>query len=136
MKQKNNPQLKTFAVIKVSGLQHVIAEGDVLELDSLPGKEGEKIVFDEVLLYASGKDYSQVQIGAPVLEDVQVEGKIIKHGKLPKVTIFKYKPKKRYRVKKGHRQPFTQVEIVKIKTKRAAKKQTALKKRRPQTKEK
>jgi len=74
-------------------------------------KEGSEITFSDVLLLEKNK---KVEIGDPQVKGVKVIGKILKQGRAKKVIIFKYKAKKRYKVKKGHRQPFTEVEIVKI----------------------
>jgi len=74
---------------------------------------GQEVVFDEVLLLEKN---DKVEIGLPLIKEAKVTGKILRHGKGKKVIIFKYKAKKRTRVKKGHRQPFTEVEILKIET--------------------
>jgi len=74
-------------------------------------EKGQEIIFDEVLLLAKGK---RVEIGTPLVKGAKVIGKVISQGRNKKVIVFKYKPKTRYRVKRGHRQPFTEVEILKI----------------------
>lgn len=101
-----------LAVIKTGGKQYIVSKGDKIKIEKIEAEEGKEVVFDEVLLLDSGK---KVEIGTPILKNKKVIGKVIKQGKLPKVEIFKYKPKKRYKVKKGHRQPYTEVEIVSIK---------------------
>jgi len=98
-----------LAVIKTGGKQYKVSEGDKLKIEK---KEGDEIVFSEVLLLDDGK---KTVIGTPFIEGAEVKAKVIKQGRSAKVTIFKYKPKKRYKVKKGHRQPFTEIEIVEIK---------------------
>lgn len=100
----------TFAVIKTGGKQYKVAEGDVLKIEKIEHKDG-KIEFDEVLLVASDKD---VKVGQPRVEGAKVEAKVIDEGKGDKKMVFRYKSKTRQRKKKGHRQPFTQVEITKI----------------------
>jgi large subunit ribosomal protein L21 len=75
------------------------------------GKESQEIIFDEVLLLQKG---NKLKIGTPFVKGAKVVGKVLRQGKGKKVIVFKYKPKTRYRVKKGHRQPFTEVEILKI----------------------
>jgi len=101
-----------LAVIKTGGKQYKVSEGDKIKIEKLENKEGENIVFSEVLLLENGKE---ILIGTPFLKDAQVKAKVLQQGKNEKVIIFKYKPKKRYKVKKGHRQPFTEVEITEIK---------------------
>ena len=96
------------AVIKVGGKQYYVTEGATIYVEKLEGNEGDKVVFDKVLM-ANGV------VGNPYVSS-KVEGVILKQGKQKKLTIFRYKPNKRStRVKKGHRQPYTKVEIKKIK---------------------
>ncbi|MDD5569213.1 MAG: 50S ribosomal protein L21 [Candidatus Pacebacteria bacterium] len=100
-----------LAVIKTGGKQYKVAPGQKLRIEKLDKKEGEEIAFGEVLLLDNEKD---VILGSPLISGAKVTAKILKQSKADKVIIFKYKPKKRYKVKKGHRQPFTEVEILKI----------------------
>jgi len=100
-----------LAVIKTGGKQYKVKEGDKLKVEKLEGKEGGKITFSEVLLMGDDKD---IKIGNPFVKGAKVEGKILKTAKGKKVTGIKFKPKKRYKVKFGHRQTFTEVEITKI----------------------
>jgi len=100
-----------LAVIKTGGKQYLVSPGDKLKIEKLDKKEGAEVTFSEVLLLEKNK---KVEIGDPLVKGVKVTAKILKQDKAKKVIIFKYKAKKRYKVKKGHRQPFTQVEIVKI----------------------
>ena len=96
------------AVIKTGGKQYLVSEGSVIFVEKLNANEGDKVVFDKVLM-ANGV------VGNPYVSS-KVEGVILKQGKQKKLTIFRYKPNKRStRVKKGHRQPYTKVEIKKIK---------------------
>ncbi len=106
-----------YAIIESCGKQYKVTEGDVVFFEKLDAKEGEKITFENVNLVSDGE---KVQIGAPYVKGVKVEGKVISHGKAKKIIVFKMKPKKNYRRKQGHRQPYTKVEITSIKT--AAKK--------------
>ncbi|MBI2041875.1 MAG: 50S ribosomal protein L21 [Candidatus Nealsonbacteria bacterium] len=100
-----------LAVIKTGGKQYIVAPGQKLKIEKLENKEGSEVAFKEVLLLE--KD-NHLEIGAPFIGGAQVSGKVLSEGKADKVIIFKYKPKKRYHVKKGHRQPFTEVEITEI----------------------
>ena len=96
------------AIIETGGKQYYVSEGTVIYVEKLDGNEGDKVVFDKVLM-ANGV------VGNPYVSS-KVEGVIEKQGKQKKLTIFRYKPNKRStRVKKGHRQPYTKVEIKKIK---------------------
>lgn len=100
-----------LAVIKAGGKQYLVSPGQKLKVEKLPGKEGEKVMFDDVLLAA---DDQKTEVGTPVVQGAKVEGKIIKQGRNKKVIVFKYHSKTRYRKKKGHRQHYTEVEITKI----------------------
>ena len=98
-----------FAVIRTGGKQYVVSKGDVLDVELLNKEEGDKVIF-EVLLLGDDKD---VTVGTPLLK-TSVEGKVVKEYQDDKVWGIKYKPKKRYRKKFGHRQRYTQVEIVSL----------------------
>jgi len=97
-----------LAVIKTGGKQYIVSPGQKIKIEKLNKKEGEEITFDEVLLVEKGR---QIEIGTPLVKGAKVIGKIISQGKAKKVIVFKYKPKTRYKVKKGHRQSYTEVEI-------------------------
>lgn len=99
-----------FAVIKTGGKQYKVAEGDVLSVEKLI-HDGDKIIFDQVLLITDGEN---VKIGKPIIAGGKVEAKIIEEGKGKKKMVFRYKAKTRRRTKKGHRQPYTRVQITKI----------------------
>ena len=107
-----------YAIIESCGKQYKVAEGDVVFFEKLDAEEGKKVTFDNVILVS---DEGKVQVGNPYVKGVKVEGKVISHGKGKKIIVFKMKPKKNYRRKQGHRQPYTKVEITSIKT--AAKKE-------------
>lgn len=104
-----------FAIIRTGGKQYKVSVGQKLKIEKLETPEGEKVVFDNVLLAVDPSDASgQVQVGQPLVEGAKVEAEVIKHGKAKKVIVFKYKPKKREKTKKGHRQPFTEIKIINI----------------------
>ena len=100
-----------YAVIETGGKQYRVQEGDVLFVEKLNVAEGETINFDKVLLV--GKD-GEVVIGKPVVEGATVQATVVEQGKGKKVVVFKYKAKKNYKRKQGHRQPYTRVKIEKI----------------------
>jgi len=100
-----------LAIIKTGGKQYLVKPGDKIKIEKIAGKEEKEITFKEVLLVEKNK---KVEIGTPLVKSAKVIGKILSQGKAKKIIIFKYKPKTRYKVKKGHRQPFTEVEILKI----------------------
>jgi len=101
----------TQAVIKTGGKQYLVKEGEKIKIEKIEKKEGEEVEFKEVLfLEKDGK----VKIGKPLVEGAKVLGKVLKQGRSKKIIVFKYKPKTRYRKKKGHRQYFTEVLIEKI----------------------
>jgi len=103
----------TQAVIKTGGKQYLVKEGEKIKIEKIEKKEGEKVEFKEVLFLE--KD-GRVKIGKPLVEGAKVLGKVLKQGRSKKIIVFKYKPKTRYRKKKGHRQPFTELLIEKIET--------------------
>jgi large subunit ribosomal protein L21 len=103
-----------LAVIKTGGKQYLVSPGQKIKIEKLEKKEGSEVSFSEVLLLEKNK---KVEIGAPKVSGAKVIGKVLGQGKGDKVIIFKYRAKKRYKVKKGHRQPYTEVEITGIETK-------------------
>ena len=102
-----------LAIIKTGGKQYIVSPGQKIKIEKLEAKEEKEITFSEVLLLEKGK---QLQIGTPLIKGAKVIGKVLKQGKGKKIIVFKYKAKTRYKVKRGHRQPFTEVEILKIVT--------------------
>lgn len=102
-----------YAVIEACGKQYKVTKGDVVFFEKLDVEEGKKVTFDKVVLVS---DEGKVEVGAPYVKGIKVEGKVVAHGKGKKIIVFKYKPKKNYRRKQGHRQPYTKVEITAIKT--------------------
>lgn len=100
-----------YAVIEACGRQYKLAEGDVVFMERLCAEPGEEITFDKVLVF-SGDDGAV--IGAPYVDGAKVSGEVLKNGRAKKITVLKYKAKKNYRKKQGHRQPYTKVQITKI----------------------
>ena len=97
-----------YAIIETGGKQYKVENGDRVVVEKLNVADGEAVVFDKVLVLA---DEAGVKVGTPYVEGVKVEGTAVETGKGKKVVIFKYKAKKDYRKKQGHRQPYTMVEI-------------------------
>jgi large subunit ribosomal protein L21 len=93
-----------YAVVNSGGKQYKVQQGQVLRIEKIPGDVGNPVTFERVLMFSDGEN---VSIGQPALEDVAVEGHIVEQGKAKKIIVFKYKKRKRYRRKKGHRQEFT-----------------------------
>jgi len=100
-----------LAVIKTGGKQYLVSPGQKIKIEKLDVKEGKEVTFSDVLLLEKNK---KVEIGKPYVKGAKVLGKVLKTAKRDKVIVFHYKAKKRTKTKKGHRQPFTQVEIKKI----------------------
>ncbi len=101
----------SLAIIKTGGKQYIVAPNQKIKVEKLDKKEGSEITFSDVLLLEKNK---KLEIGAPFVKGAKVVGKVIQQGKADKVIVFKYKAKKRYKKKAGHRQPFTEVEITKV----------------------
>jgi len=100
-----------LAVIKTGGKQYQVQEGDKIKVEKLEGEAGAKITFSEVLFVGDDKD---AKVGTPLVSGAKVEATIVQQGRHKKVWGIKHKAKKRYKVKFGHRQTFTEVEITKI----------------------
>ena len=99
-----------YAIIATGGKQYRVSEGDVLFIEKIDAEVDSTVSFDVLLVENEG----DVKVGTPVLEGVKVEGKVVAQGRGEKIIVFKYKAKKNYRRKQGHRQPYTKVEITKI----------------------
>ena len=99
-----------YAVIETGGKQLKVQEGQVIYVEKLDVADGETVTFDKVLFVGG----DNVKVGAPYVEGATVTGKVEKHGKQKKIIVYKYKPKKNYHKKQGHRQPYTKVVIEKI----------------------
>lgn len=100
-----------YAVIKTGGKQYKVQEGDIIRVEKLDVEEGSVVKFEEILALS---DDNGLRVGTPVVEGAVVEANVLDQGKGKKVIIFKYKAKKNYRKKQGHRQPYTKVQITKI----------------------
>ena len=96
------------AIIETGGKQYKVTEGDTLFIEKLEAEAGQAITFDNVLAILDG---DKATFGAPVVEGASVAATVVKNGKGKKVRIFKYNPKKGYRKRQGHRQPYTKVQI-------------------------
>ena len=99
------------AIIETGGKQFKVTEGDTLFIEKLPVESGETVTFDKVLAVIDG---DKITVGTPVVAGAKVDASVVKNGKGKKVIVFKYKPKKGYRRKQGHRQPYAKVTIGKI----------------------
>ena len=97
-----------YAIIETGGKQYKVQNGDQVRVEKLNAEAGSTVVFDKVLAAGEGSD---IKVGTPYLEGLTVEGTVVESGKGDKVIIFKYKSKKDYRKKQGHRQPFTRVLV-------------------------
>ena len=98
------------AIFVTGGKQYKVSEGDVIFVEKL-NAEGETVEFDNVLMTIDGDN---VTVGAPTVEGAKVTAKILKNGKAKKIMVFKFKAKKNYRRRQGHRQPYTKLQIEKI----------------------
>ncbi len=100
-----------YAIVESGGKQYKAVEGETIEVDRLAEEEGATIDLERVLMVVDGDEY---QVGTPEVDGVTVQATVTEHFKGPKIIIFKYHPKKRYRLKKGHRQQHTRLTIEKI----------------------
>ena len=100
-----------YAVIETGGKQYTVQEGDLVKVEKLDANEGDAVTFDKVLLVARD---GEINVGKPYVNDAKVEAKVLKQAKARKVVVYKFKAKKNERKKKGHRQPYTLVEIGKL----------------------
>jgi large subunit ribosomal protein L21 len=97
-----------YAVVNTGGKQYKVQQGETLRIEKIPGEVGSSVTFDKVLMVADGEN---IRVGQPVLENVAVQAQIVEQDKAKKILVFKYKRRKRYRRKNGHRQPFTAIRI-------------------------
>ena len=104
-------EMNMYAVVATGGKQYKIKEGDTLRIEKIDGNVGDAVAFDKVLLVAEGESLT---VGDPILGNASVNAHIVEQGKSKKILVFKYKRRKRYRRKQGHRQAFTAVKIDKI----------------------
>lgn len=103
--------MNKFAVIETGNKQYRVSEGRKIKVEKLDAEEGKAFTFDKVLLVNDDKG---TKVGTPYVDGAKVEAKVLGQGRAKKVIVFRYHPKTRYRKKKGHRQPFTELEITKI----------------------
>ena len=97
-----------YAVVNTGGKQYKVQKGETLRIEKIPGEVGTRVTFDKVLMVADGEN---VRVGQPLLEKAAVLASIVEQDKAKKIIVFKYKRRKRYRRKQGHRQPYTAVRI-------------------------
>ncbi|MCS6905719.1 MAG: 50S ribosomal protein L21 [Bacteroidia bacterium] len=102
-----------FAIVKIGGHQYKLAPNQYVYVNRLPYEEGEKIQLEEVLMVV---DNSNIKVGTPMVEGASVEAEVLQHLKDDKIIVFKKKRRKGYKVKKGHRQPLTKLQILSINT--------------------
>lgn len=100
-----------LAIIKTGGKQYLVEPGTKLKIEKLDNKEGSEVVFDQVLLLQKG---NKLEIGEPFVKEAKVAAKVLKQGRRDKIIVFKFKTRKRYKRKKGHKQFYTEVEILTI----------------------
>lgn len=101
-----------FAIVETGGKQYRVAPGQKLKVEKLDAEPGVSLSLDKVLLIADGED---VKVGAPYVNGAKVEAKVLSQGRHDKKIVFKYHSKTRYRKKKGHRQPYTELEVLSVK---------------------
>ena len=97
-----------YAIIKTGGKQYKVSEGDLVRVEKLNAEIGDSVSFEDVLLVKSDSD---LKVGTPTVENAKVEATVKEQAKDKKIVVFKYRPKKASKTKKGHRQPYTLVEI-------------------------
>lgn len=100
-----------YAVIQTGGKQYKVAEGEILKVEKLAGEAGDKLTLDQVLMV---KDENGIKIGAPLLTGARITVEVIEQGRSKKIIVYKYKKRKNYRRKQGHRQSYTKIKIEKI----------------------
>lgn len=101
-----------FIIAKIAGKQYKIQKGDILKVDKLNAKEGDKVKVEEILLKS---DEGKTDVGTPYLSESSVELQVKAHGKADKIKVYKKKAKKRYERTRGHRQQYTEVEVLNVK---------------------
>ncbi len=99
-----------YAIVETGGKQYRVAVGDELNVEKIPGEVGTEVELDRVLLIGG----EEIKIGNPLVEGAKVKAEIVKQDKARKIMIFRYKPKKNIRKRKGHRQPFTRLRVLAI----------------------
>jgi large subunit ribosomal protein L21 len=97
-----------YAIVETGGKQYKVSQGDTIVVEKLPAAVGETVTLDKVFLVGSDEG---VKVGTPVVPGAKVLAKVVEHGRGKKIIVFKYKPKKNYHKKQGHRQPYTKLTI-------------------------
>ncbi len=100
-----------YAIVETGGKQYKVREGETIFVEKLPHDDGEEVSFDRVLMV---KTDAETRVGTPHVEGATVTGTLVEQGKAKKIIVFKYKKRKKYRKKQGHRQPYSRVKIDKI----------------------
>ena len=100
-----------YAIIQTGGKQYKVTEGSVLKVEKLNAQPGDRLTLDQVLMISDGDN---VKVGNPVVPNAQVTAVVLEQGKGKKIVVFKYKRRKNYRRKQGHRQPYTKIKVEKI----------------------
>jgi large subunit ribosomal protein L21 len=100
-----------FAVIKAKGYQYVVSKGETITIPAFIGEVNKEVLFDEILMI---KDNGSTEVGHPYVKGAAVKGVIREKGKLPKVIVYKFKRRLKYRKKQGHRQNYSKIEIIDI----------------------
>jgi large subunit ribosomal protein L21 len=102
------------AIFRSGGQQYRVSTGDVLRLATISGDAGQDVVFDEVLALLGGSSSGETTLGQPLVKGAKVTGQIVRHGRGEKLVVFKFRRRKRFKRKNGHRQNFTEVKITAI----------------------
>ncbi|HEC49900.1 MAG TPA: 50S ribosomal protein L21 [Candidatus Desulfofervidus auxilii] len=100
-----------YAIMETGGKQYKVAPGDIIRVEKLPGNKDDEVLFDKVLLIS---DKEKIELGHPFIKDAKIRGKILNQGRSEKVVVFKFRRRKRYHKKRGHRQYLTTVKIENI----------------------
>ena len=95
-----------YAVVSTGGKQYRVQKGETLRVEKIPGEVGSKVILDKVLMVADGEN---IRVGQPLIEKAAVQASIVEQDRAKKILVFKYKRRKRYRRKAGHRQPYTAI---------------------------
>lgn len=101
----------TYAVLTIAGFQQKVSQGDVLDVPTLKADKGATVTFDQVLLVSDGKD---IKVGTPTVAGASVTAEVVEHGRGDKISVVKFRRRKRYHKTAGHRQPLTTIKITKI----------------------
>ncbi|RKX64740.1 MAG: 50S ribosomal protein L21 [Thermodesulfobacteriota bacterium] len=100
-----------YAIVETGGKQYRVEPGDIITVERLPGSKDDEVLFDKVLFVS---DKEKIELGHPFIKDAKVKGKILNQGRSKKVVVFKFRRRKRYHKKRGHRQYLTTVKIENI----------------------